>query len=1178
MTLISTLFANDIDRKIEEVIKIDQFAEESIATEIDEYVVTDAIKRHFIEVMEAYQETPQKPHEGIAIWVSGFFGSGKSSFAKNFGLAVENRSVLGQRVADRFIARARDQKLAVVLKTINEQIPTHTVIFDVSTDRGIRSGNQMLSEIMYRLFLKSLGYSEDLDLSELEINLEQQGTFDQFKAIFQSENGKEWDIAKKRLMFATSEASRTLHRMQPGTYSSPDSWANVANNKTDISPGKLAERIVELMARHRPGHSLMFVIDEVGQFVARDVQKMLDLQAVVHQLGVKGRGKHWIVVTSQEKLNELVSGLENSKIELARLMDRFPLQVHLEPSDISEVTSRRVLLKSGNAEKELGALYEANRGRLVQHTKLSADITLPEVDRQSFIDLYPLLPYQIDLIIQIVSGLRTQSGASKHVGGANRTIIKLAQQLLVHPQTRLADSEVGVLARLDQIYDLVEGNISSDIRAKIASIPSKISHPLAPAVAKAVCLLQFVKSVHRSAENIAAALHAGVDGDSRLTEVREALVLLEKELFVRNKKDGYQIPTPAEDDWDQTRNSFDPKVADTNRIYAQTINSFWSPVPVFHLGDTKQFKAGLMINGRSEVSGDITFNIQIAENAAVAAKLAEELRVRSQTEPTSIFWVFTIDGDIQREVREAFRSQQMIEKRGRDTATVDGAALIGEEKQRLRRHEDELKRRVRGAALSGRIFFRGNDRSPDASASDVGKIASTTLGVVLPLVYDRFSEASAKSADVKKGLDALFVAENLNGLPAVFSQLRLLRDENGKPTFKTDVTPLSEILAQIEARANYGEQATGKWLEDEFSKAPFGWDFEVIRLLALSLLRAGSIEAVSKGVTIDNATSTQAKDSFGSNNLFRSTNLRPKKSIDKRVLVEADENFKSTFGTGFKEISQQAIAAEIRTEVERHEDAISTIMSTLQVHGLPGADVLETAVSEIKSIRRGSEENAITTFNASHRSIKDAIKRAADLSNVLTAPALQDLDRARRVVVTELPVLRDEPDLEEAISAKGLELVNYLSKETFFREIAAIEQAATAIQAEYNKRYNAALDGRVRAYLDALQILTQTPGWERLTEAQQDEVSKLLRQCADHKFNNQTIHHLRSETESCNGRLSIAIERVHQILDGERLATVSVSKFFSGGIDNEEQLEQALTGVREEFTKLLGAGKKVIVR
>jgi len=124
-----------------------------------------------------------------------------------------------------------------------------------------------------------------------------------------------------------------------------DSWVKAVKNRLTSPPGKLAERANELMKRRRPGQALMFVVDEVGQFVARDVQKMLDLQAVVQSLGVKGRGKHWIVVTSQEKLGELVSGLDDKKIELARLMDRFPLQVHLEPSDISEVTSRRFCQK-----------------------------------------------------------------------------------------------------------------------------------------------------------------------------------------------------------------------------------------------------------------------------------------------------------------------------------------------------------------------------------------------------------------------------------------------------------------------------------------------------------------------------------------------------------------------------------------------------------------------------------------------------------------------------------------------------------------------------------------------------------------------------------------------------------------------------------------------------------------
>ena len=398
-----------------------------------------------------------------------------------------------------------------------------------------------------------------------------------------------------------------------------------------------------------------------------------------------------------------------------------------------------------------------------------------------------------------MSGLRTQSGASRHVGGANRTIIKLAQQLLINPQTKLASKDVGALVRLDHVYDLVEGNISSDIRAKIASIPSKVDHPKAQAVAKTVCLLQFVKSVGRSAENVAACLHDSVSANSCLAEVKAALAELTKASLIREADDGYRIPTPAEDDWNQTRFSISPRPADENTLYADVLKGFWSPTPTFSLGDTKSFRAGLMFNGKEEVSGDITFNVQFADDPSAAATLSEDLRVRSQNDAKSIFWVVTLDEEIRNEMREAFRSQQMIEKKSRDASTPDGTALVADEKGRQRRHLDELRRRLKVAALSGQVWFRGNDRSPDGSV-DVGKAAVGILGVVLPLVYDRFSEASAKAADLKKGVDALFTVENLNGLPPVFSQLALLRDEHGKPVFKTDVTPLAEVMAKITER------------------------------------------------------------------------------------------------------------------------------------------------------------------------------------------------------------------------------------------------------------------------------------------------------------------------------------------------------------------------------------------
>jgi len=1175
---INSLFANDIYRRIEEVIKVDSTDEEIISDEIKEYVVTDAIQHHYTNIFDAYRETPNKPHEGIAIWVSGFFGSGKSSFAKMLGLSVANRMIAGEHAADRFAQRSKDSKLKVLLKAINEKIPTHAVIFDVSTDRGIRSGSQMLTEIMYRLFLESLGYAKDLDLSELEITLEEVGELSQFEETYRSLFNKEWAVEKGKLAFSLNRASQVLHKMRPETYPLADSWVKAVKNKADITPSKLAERSTELMKRRKPGHSLMFVVDEVGQFVARDVQKMLDLQAIVQSLGVKGRGKHWVVVTSQEKLGELVSGLDDKKIELARLMDRFPLQVHLEPSDISEVTSRRVLSKNASAQMALGELYDEHRGRFTEHARLTADIRLPEISRDSFIELYPLLPYQIDLIIQVVSGLRTQGGASKHVGGANRTIIKLAQQLLINPSVKLAESSIGQLVRLDHVYDLVEGNIGSEVRAKITAINKEVSHPLAQPVAKVICLLQYVKSVHRSPENIAGALHPDVSADSQLAVVREALRALESAQKVRLGDDGYRIPTPAEDDWERLRNGIHPKPGDCHRLYAEVLAAFWQPQPSYTLFDTKPFKAGLAIHGREVTGGDIDFNVYLADEGLEFDNLAAELRTRSQQERKNVYWVVPLSDAIDRETVELFRSKEMLARKERETKGEDTPALIADERVRQRRHSDELRRLLRIASLAGRIFFRGNDRSPSDKAVDVSKTASEVLSQVLPDVFERFKEAAAKAAEVKKGTDALFTADNLQGLPAVFGTLGLLRDEKGKAVFKVESSPLKDVLNRIEERANYGDTASGRYLTDEFAKEPFGWDFEVVRLLVLSLVRAGKIEATSKGQTIDSVTGIEARDSFSNNNIFRQASFRPKKGIEFGEVVKSAEAFRETFGSEVRELSSSAVVVQIRKEVARFEDAVVSSLAILTANRLPGRMVLDSAIGQMKGILKGSDDNAISTFNASYRSIKDAVKRAIELEQLLTEPSLRDLDRARVARDVLWVFLERETDVQEDLCIKAASLADILARETFFKELSTIEQHATAIELEYERRFNEALEGRINEYTRAFNKLVSAPGWKELAEPSQRKLAEPFERAMKRGSERPPIPQLRSDRDACEGRLRQAMAEFRRIIDGDRVVMVNMGSYFETGIETEEQLDAALDGVREECTRLIGAGKKVIVQ
>ena len=232
------------------------------------------------------------------------------------------------------------------------------------------------------------------------------------------------------------------------------------------------------MKRRRPGHDAD-VRGRRGRPVRRP-RRPEDARPAGHraELGRVGRGKLWLVVTSQEKLNELVSGLDDKRVELARLMDRFPLQVHLEPSrHLRGHQPPRAGQERRCRERCSASCSTQNRGRLADHTHLTADIALPELTRQTFVDLYPLLPYQVDLIIQVVSGLRTQGGASQARRRRQPHDHQAGPAAPDPPRCRSRRPAVGTLVRLDHVYDLVDGNINTDIRAKIVTIPRDTQPP-----------------------------------------------------------------------------------------------------------------------------------------------------------------------------------------------------------------------------------------------------------------------------------------------------------------------------------------------------------------------------------------------------------------------------------------------------------------------------------------------------------------------------------------------------------------------------------------------------------------------------------------------------------------------------------------------------------------------------
>jgi hypothetical protein len=416
----------------------------------------------------------------------------------------------------------------------------------------------------------------------------------------------------------------------------------------------------------------------------------------------------------------------------------------------------------------------------------------------------------------------------------------------------------------------------------------------------------------------------------------------------------------------------------------------------------------------------------------------------------------------------------------------------------------------------------------------------------------------------------------------VFTNLALVRDQGSKPVFNVENGPLAEVMARIENRTSYGEVATGRYLTDEFASEPFGWDFDVVRLLVISLLRAGKLEATSKGQVLESALSLEARNTFTNNNLFRQASFRPKVGLEFTNIVDAADHFKEVFGKEVSELEQGVVAHALREEIHRFDQGLQETFTTLVQHSLPGGEVLRTALDQMRAIRAGKEEQAILSFNASYKELKEAIKRGAELSQELNETRLVDLARARKAIDQLWPCLQEEPELADEVADHAEQLRDCLEKETFFRQLAGIDQHARALELEYQRLHAEASSQRAEAYGAALNQLRRTPGWEALAalgdEVQQRVSQPLANRASSEGTDATPIPLLRADLAACSGRLAAAVEEMLRLVDGSRLVRVEASDFFSGGIDNEEQLEQALNGLKDQCLELIGAGKKVLVQ
>ncbi len=545
---IQSMFKDDINRKINGVVQVDQDESAVLVQELNEYVVTRELKRHFITFFNNYLESSNENTTDIGVWISGFFGSGKSHFLKMLSYILENREVDGIKTVERFRKKFSDDPATFMLIDRATRGKTDTILFNIDIEGSINKDKTAVLRVFAKMFYNYLGfYGENLKVAKLEQFIAKKGKTEEFRRVFHEKNGAPWLDSRDTYAYFEDDVVATLVEVLGMSEQAASNWFN-GTDTIETSIAQLVSEIKEYVDGQPKDFKLLFMIDEVGQYVGDDTNLLLNLQSLVEKIGSECMGKVWVVCTGQEAIDEIIKAREN---EFSRIQARFKTRLSLSSSSADEVIQKRILLKTDEAKRELEQVYTANDS--VLRNLFSFSDAVLDIKGYSgpgeFAKDFPFVPYQFILMQKIFTEIRKHGNSGKHMSGGERSMISGFQEAA----QKIQDREEFALAPLYLFYDTVHSFLEGSIRRVIercerAAIDGNGIEPQDVNVLKLLYLVRYVDDVKANLDNIVILMANDIrlDKSTMREQVRGSLNRLMSQNYIGRSGDIYSFLTDEE--------------------------------------------------------------------------------------------------------------------------------------------------------------------------------------------------------------------------------------------------------------------------------------------------------------------------------------------------------------------------------------------------------------------------------------------------------------------------------------------------------------------------------------------------------------------------------------------------------------------------------------------------------
>ena len=947
---IKDLFLKPIERPINGVIKADQMDASSVWQELDEYVVTKQISNYLAKFFDTYLAAMDNPNdsaitERMGVWVSGFFGSGKSHFIKILSyllgnLEAHNLLTGERRVANQFfdLQKVKDIMLNGDIQRATKNT-ADVILFNIDAKADGKSDRDAILQVFLRVFNEKLGYSGDAPhIADMERHLVAKGAYEAFKTAFAASNGNTWEEERDAVDFLRDDIICALASSLSMTPESAGVWFDDARETHTINIEGFAKTVNAYLATKPAEHKIIFLVDEVGQFIGANSQLMLSLQTITEQMGTQCKGRAWVIVTSQEDIDAAIGEANKAKSQdFSKIQGRFYTRLSLASSNTDEVIGVRLLSKTDAAATALKEVFTKNCDVINNQLSFSGDsVSLRGYkDADEFAAFYPFAPYQFTLLQKIFESIRKVGATGKHLSRGERSLLDAFQSAALKNK----DKDTNALIPLYDFYASIESFIDGMAKRSIDEAPLNAAlKPFDTQLLKAMFLIRYIPEVVKpTVENLATLCVDQIDADKLQLKriIQESLARLEQQRLVSQNGDTWFFLTNEERDVAREIGHVEVSAAEKSRLLNELVfdDILGGQTKVRHRATKADYEFNRLLDGVPYRQANQTLSLE------VLTPLGDEYErlhiancILRSSEANGRVIVRLSEGEGNRldiELALYLQIEKYIVSPKADQATPSLKRILADRKDENRERKTRLITQLTTLMTEGEFFALG--QSIPIQAATVDKVIDELMNYLVTNTYSKLSYIKVHQPDPIAEIREVLTTDTVTvaGLG--------LDGEEG------NAQAIEEMRSYLHLAASQTRVLLSDVVE-RFLGIPWGWKPEAeIVLLVARLFMAGEIKLLLEGADLSPAAAVEA---LTKPTRFKQVSILKRRVADASSLKRARELYKELFHKIGRE-EEDNLVADYRASLGEWQADLKAFTLTASTAHYPGKTDIDEALSRI---------------------------------------------------------------------------------------------------------------------------------------------------------------------------------------------------------------------------------------